>query len=170
MGKTMMRSDVDSAVVKDAVEIRYYHANDLAGFTGLYQQVFPLKKITIRQIAGDLKLEPAQVLLAVAQPKNKTGSLIYKGFLYYWLVGDEFQIIDIGTQVAYRRSGIAEQILAFLIKNRGPNPLGKITLEVRADNLAAIGLYDKLGFVVVGERKRYYDDGCAALLMDKQGR
>jgi ribosomal-protein-alanine N-acetyltransferase len=40
------------------------------------------------------------------------------------------------------------------------NRLGiqKITLEVRDSNTAARNLYEKLGFVSVGRRKRYYSD------------
>ena len=33
-----------------------------------------------------------------------------------------------------------------------------ITLEVRESNVAAISLYDKNGFVSIGERKGYYQD------------
>jgi RimJ/RimL family protein N-acetyltransferase len=39
-------------------------------------------------------------------------------------------------------------------------------LEVRKSNVAAIKLYEKFGFEVDGERKKYYrDNGEAALLM-----
>jgi ribosomal-protein-alanine N-acetyltransferase len=35
---------------------------------------------------------------------------------------------------------------------------GHILLEVRASNIAAIGLYGSLGFVKESRRKRYYQD------------
>ena len=40
------------------------------------------------------------------------------------------------------------------LKSRGAYCL---TLEVRASNEAAIGLYDKLGFAAVGRRRGYYE-------------
>jgi ribosomal-protein-alanine N-acetyltransferase len=41
------------------------------------------------------------------------------------------------------------------------------TLEVRASNEAAIGLYESLGFVVKGRRRGYYErEGEDALLME----
>jgi ribosomal-protein-alanine N-acetyltransferase len=36
--------------------------------------------------------------------------------------------------------------------------MGYLTLEVRASNQAARGLYRKLGFTELGKRKRYYED------------
>ena len=39
------------------------------------------------------------------------------------------------------------------------------TLEVRRSNKVAQSLYQKYGFEVVGERRRYYKDGEDALIM-----
>jgi ribosomal-protein-alanine N-acetyltransferase len=43
----------------------------------------------------------------------------------------------------------------------------EITLEVKAHNTRAIGLYMKHGFVDVGLRRKYYADGSDALLMTR---
>ena len=40
-------------------------------------------------------------------------------------------------------------------------------LEVRASNMAAVALYEQLGFQHVGRRKGYYADGEDALLMNR---
>jgi ribosomal protein S18 acetylase RimI-like enzyme len=37
-----------------------------------------------------------------------------------------------------------------------------LRLEVRTDNLSAIGLYEKLGFTCKGVKKGFYPDGCDA--------
>ena len=39
-------------------------------------------------------------------------------------------------------------------------------LEVRVSNAAAIALYEQLGFLQVGRRKGYYQDGEDAILMN----
>ncbi|HET9049349.1 MAG TPA: GNAT family N-acetyltransferase [Chiayiivirga sp.] len=42
-----------------------------------------------------------------------------------------------------------------------------LRLEVREDNHAAIGLYRRAGFEVFGRIDSYYEDGCAALRMQR---
>lgn len=42
-----------------------------------------------------------------------------------------------------------------------------VLLEVRASNHAAIHLYEKEGFEIVGSRPRFYNDGEDAILMNK---
>ncbi len=41
-----------------------------------------------------------------------------------------------------------------------------VSLEVRPSNVSAISLYQRLGFVEVGRRKGYYENGEDALLME----
>ena len=41
-----------------------------------------------------------------------------------------------------------------------------VSLEVRESNLPAITLYRKMGFVEMGKRKRYYENGEDALMME----
>jgi ribosomal-protein-alanine N-acetyltransferase len=40
-------------------------------------------------------------------------------------------------------------------------------LEVRADNIAAISLYESFGFVINGRRRDYYGAGQDAVLMQR---
>jgi putative acetyltransferase len=56
----------------------------------------------------------------------------------------------------YLRQGIGEALLAALI-DLGENWLGltRLELEVYTDNAAAIALYQKLGFVIEGTKRRY---------------
>jgi [ribosomal protein S18]-alanine N-acetyltransferase len=65
----------------------------------------------------------------------------------------EYEIHTIGVDPAYQGQGIGGRLLdALLAFTEG----GTVFLEVRTDNEAAIGLYRRAGFVVVGMRKRYY--------------
>ena len=68
---------------------------------------------------------------------------------------DEGTLEKIAVAPAYRRQGVAEAILGAYIRFGQAN-LAFLTLEVRESNAPAIGLYEKLGFQVVGRRKNYY--------------
>ena len=78
------------------------------------------------------------------------------GYVGSQTVCGETDMMNIAVHPDYRRRGIAESLIDVLIrelKNRGSVCL---TLEVRASNDPAIGLYEKLGFREVGLRKNYY--------------
>ncbi len=88
------------------------------------------------------------------------------GFIVYRTVADEAEIITIGVNPEMRRNGIASAMIGIIektIKNQG---VKKIFLEVSANNIPAQKLYENLGFLVVGNRPKYYD-GIDAILMSK---
>ncbi len=78
------------------------------------------------------------------------------GFICFWSVADEIQILNIAVRKDLRRHGIARSLLAFAVKTGHEKKAASINLEVRADNLPARGLYRSFGFVTVGERPNYY--------------
>jgi [ribosomal protein S18]-alanine N-acetyltransferase len=65
----------------------------------------------------------------------------------------EYEIHTIGVDPAFQGQGIGRGLLAELLEYASG---GAVFLEVRTDNEAAIGLYESVGFVTVGMRKRYY--------------
>jgi ribosomal-protein-alanine N-acetyltransferase len=76
----------------------------------------------------------------------------------YWLMGEEAHIVTLATHLAWRRQGLAEWLLLEMLALARHKDAQTVTLEVRAHNQAAQRLYQKLGFVEVGVRKRYYRD------------
>jgi [ribosomal protein S18]-alanine N-acetyltransferase len=84
----------------------------------------------------------------------------------YWLMGDEVHIVTIATHPRFRRRGLSERLMLFMIDECRSRGAAYVTLEVRAGNRAAQQLYAKLGFVEAGVRRGYYhDNGEDALLM-----
>ena len=87
-------------------------------------------------------------------------------FLVFWVVHDEVHVLDVAVHPESRRQGIATALMRQLMEQARHNQASFITLEVRIHNQAAIGLYESLGFEIIGERERYYaDTGEDALIM-----
>lgn len=93
------------------------------------------------------------VSLVVAEGEDGT----VLGYGEIGVVLDEGCLEKIAVDPAYRRQGVAEAILSAYLRFGRAN-LAFLTLEVRASNAPAIGLYRKLGFEEVGRRKGYYSN------------
>lgn len=83
----------------------------------------------------------------------------------FWLLVDEAHIATIASHPEYRGCGLGEWLMVALLDKAQERGARVATLEVRASNLAAQKLYDKLGFDVVGMRRKYYRDGEDGLIM-----
>jgi len=83
-----------------------------------------------------------------ALPMQLTGYILSQDIL------DEVHIMQVAVAPAYQRQGIANALSLQLLKAKQDFQL--ILLEVRASNMAAQALYNKLGFLEIGRRKSYY--------------
>lgn len=79
------------------------------------------------------------------------------GYGCFWFVADEAQLVNIGVLPAFRRNGIAEEILKRGILEAVSRHMQTMFLEVRISNLAAQNLYRKYNFQVVSVRKDVYE-------------
>ena len=65
-------------------------------------------------------------------------------------------MMNLAVAPEYRRQGIGEKLIEVLIKQLQAAKVSCLTLEVRASNMPAIGLYEKMDFCQVGRRPNYY--------------
>ena len=84
------------------------------------------------------------------------------GFVLARQVGDEAEILTIAVAPCARRMGVARALLGKLQHHMRPEQ--SIFLEVAETNNAARALYAAAGFVMIGERPRYYGETTALLL------
>ena len=79
---------------------------------------------------------------------------IIKGILVYDEIYDRIEIDYILVLNGYKRNGIGTKLINSIDKKN-------ISLEVRKSNIEAINFYQKCGFKIVAERKKYYknEDG-----------
>ena len=77
-------------------------------------------------------------------------------FCTCWVIFDELHINTLAVAPAARRQGLATTLLEHVLGEAVAAGATKATLEVRASNLAAINLYERLGFHVAARRPNYY--------------
>ena len=82
-----------------------------------------------------------------------------------WFIIDEAHIATVASHPEYRGCGLGQWLMLALIDKAQERGARVATLEVRISNLPAQKLYDKLGFDVVGTRRKYYRDGEDGLIM-----
>jgi ribosomal-protein-alanine acetyltransferase len=89
--------------------------------------------------------------LLVAETKGRVcGFICARGVLGDW------DVENLVVAVAFRRRGIAGELLRALMRETQNQRGTAWLLEVRESNLAARLLYEKLGFLEVGRRHGYY--------------
>ena len=81
---------------------------------------------------------------------------------------EDAEIANIAVDIPFRGKGYGGAILGAMLEKAKSLGASRALLEVRVSNATAIRLYEKFGFVKYGERKRYYEDGEDAALMEKK--
>ena len=87
------------------------------------------------------------------------------GYAGGWVVDGDVQILKVGVDPAWRRHGIARELLSRVASDARDLGARTCSLEVRAGNEGAQAFYRALGFESLGKRPRYYSDGEDALIM-----
>ncbi len=76
--------------------------------------------------------------------------------VYHNIVGD-VDITNVQVRQAFRRQGVAGELMLAAMKEAEGIGGINFTLEVRASNTPAIALYESLGFVSEGVRRNFYE-------------
>lgn len=80
------------------------------------------------------------------------------GYLMAWRTPDQFHVLNIAVDPAYRRRGLGELMLRAAVREARRGGMAEVTLEVRRSNRPAIAMYQAHGFQVAGVREGYYPD------------
>lgn len=89
------------------------------------------------------------------------------GYLCFWLVSGELNILNVAVAPGFRRRGAAAALLRHVIEKSRRQDFERAFLEVRVSNAGAIALYRSFGFKASSIRKRYYSDGEDAMIMTR---
>jgi len=80
------------------------------------------------------------------------------GYLIARKTLDEYEVLTLATDINKRRRGIGTLLLKKLINLAKKDKVLRIILEVSENNIAAVRMYEKLGFEKISKRKNYYNN------------
>jgi len=79
------------------------------------------------------------------------------GYIIFWVVFEELHLMNLAVSPEARRRGLGAKLVWHALSVGAERGIGTALLEVRASNVAAIALYEGLGFARQSLRKGYYD-------------
>ncbi|MBW8011837.1 MAG: ribosomal-protein-alanine N-acetyltransferase [Chloroflexi bacterium] len=146
------------------VSIRPMQPEDLEKVHAIEQRSFPTPW-SLNSYRNELYGNTAANMW-VAELETEAGKKQVIGMIVVWLIVDEAHVGTIAIDTPYRRQGVASKLLNTALLACSRKGALTASLEVRENNLAAQGLYQRFGFELVGRRVRYYRDNHEdALLM-----
>lgn len=142
--------------------ITYREANvfDLPVFVSLDKELFPYSPWSASQYKEEFSSPTRHFVVAVDVDQNIIG---YAGVFAPGAA--EADILTVGVVTEHRGKGIAKALMALITdwaKDQGSTAM---MLEVKTDNIAAIGLYEALGYSTLNIRKDYFGAGLDAQVM-----
>ena len=143
------------------VEISQMKRADLEAVIEIEKASFPIPWSMYAFLAELYENRRARYFVA----RQKAGGEVV-GYVGIWLILDEAHITNIAVHPDFRRKGIGKRLMLAATDYAESQGVDAVTLEVRASNIIAQRLYEKIGFVSVGIRPGYYhDDGEDAVIM-----
>lgn len=130
-------------------------------------QIRPLRSDDVDVVAQILRESPEAATwspTSLQVLRSETGELAFvsdlesciTGFIVARQVADEAEILNLAVSPRLRRAGHATGLLLAVLQVFRQKHVGRVFLEVRESNAAALAFYRKHGFVPTGRRKAYY--------------
>lgn len=94
----------------------------------------------------------------IARQSNASSRPLTGGFVLSRVAAGEAEILTIGADPRFSRMGLGWRLMRAALREARDRAAEAVFLEVDETNAAAVGLYRKLGFAKVGERRGYYQD------------
>lgn len=89
------------------------------------------------------------------------------GYAGFWEMGDAAHVVHLGVAPERRRQGLGSILLKEMLEEAQRRNLVRLTLEVHAENRAALALYAKFHFDRIGLRPKYYESGGDAVILER---
>ncbi|HLO77524.1 MAG TPA: GNAT family N-acetyltransferase [Magnetospirillum sp.] len=146
----------------DFVPAALVHADLLAGmhricFADAWDADAMASLLTMPGAAGLIAVDGGSLVPALEPPGPA-------GFVIWRAAGGEAEILTIAVLPPWRRAGLGRALLNHALDAVALVGAECMFLEAAADNISALALYEKSGFLRVGLRKAYYGDKDAVVM------
>ena len=145
------------------VTLRQAQPQDLDALYRLEQVAFSGDRFSRRQLWHLLNRAHAASLVA----HTEDGRLLGYGTLLFRQGSRRARLYSFCVHPEARGGGLGRQLLEALEQVAVSRHADTLSLEVRADNRVALGLYRRMGFRLERWLDDYYEDGCAGWQMSK---
>jgi ribosomal protein S18 acetylase RimI-like enzyme len=150
------------SIADRAVTIRPARVGDLDAMETLENEAFTGDRLSRRSLRNFIRA--GNRILAAVEPGN--------GLAGYALVtwrqgGRRARLYSIAVDAGKSGRGVGRALLEAVEAQALAGGCEAVRLEVREDNKRAIALYERLGYCRFGRTVDYYEDGAAALRLEK---
>ena len=133
------------------MEIVKMNEAHVASVAAIEKECFGMDAWSEKSVASELTNQLSLWLVAVDGDR-------VAGYVGSQTVCDETDMMNVAVTADFRRRGIGEKLVNALVEELKAMDSHCLTLEVRASNTPAQAMYEKLGFVEIGRRPRYYQN------------
>jgi ribosomal protein S18 acetylase RimI-like enzyme len=144
------------------VEIRKARVPDIDALAALENAVFDSDRISRRSFRLLIERDTAETIVAECE-----GRIAGYAIVLYRKGSGVARLYSLAVNPDFSGQGVGRSLLEASEEKAFENGRMLLRLEVREDNLRAIGIYEKGGYRRIGREPDYYEDGQAALRYEK---
>ena len=148
--------------MSDGVTIRAGAPDDVARLLEIENAAFTSDRISARSFRRQMASPTLAILVA-----TQRGTVHGYALTAFRRNARHARLYSLAVDVVEGR-GLGRRLMTAsetLAQERG---YAAMRLEVNAQNIRAIGIYERVGYVSIGRREDYYEDGGTALLYEKR--
>ncbi len=142
--------------------IRPVHLTDLRRIIAIEREAFAEEAFDAALFVSLYLQGRDTFLVALSEPDRKI-----VGYISAYRENDAGYVASVAVAQAARGQGIGRALMMAAIDRLIAKGIARLTLHVRADNVAAIGLYQSLGYTIRQHIPDFYPDRMDGLYMEK---
>jgi len=141
-----------------SITLRPMRWPDIEAVHAIEAAVFEVDPWSAEQFWGELA-QPTRAYVVA----EDDGTII--GYAGAYLLPPDADVQTIAVSGSAQGGGVGRMLLEELIAIAVSHECAQLLLEVRSDNVSALGMYERFGFESISKRRDYYASGVDALIM-----